>query len=151
MRKNSCELSQNVVAEARNISGFLVEIERGKCGGDVDVAIHRVAAIYGVDEESVRSLRYRWRDMQDVKASLLERLREAYESVYEHQRRQAVHEQALDDFISRGGAGGAQGEGVAVRASSPSPSSRDTLSRAYALPAKQPRNRMAELHMEKET
>ena len=56
-------------------------------------------------------------------------------------------------FLSRGGAGGAQGEGVSVIASSPfiPATARLTLSRAYASPAKRRRINGAEPQTEKET
>lgn len=96
MRKNTSKIADTVIAEARTISSFLVEIERGKCGGDVDLAIHRVAEKYGFEDGQLKFLRYRWRELQDVKASVLERLREAYETVYERQRRIAIIEKDIE-------------------------------------------------------
>lgn len=54
--------------------------------------------------------------------------------------------------LSRGGAGGAHGEGVANSTSSPihSASGRLIISRAYAPPAKRHRTRGADLKVEKE-
>lgn len=101
MRKNTNDFVEAVIAEARNLSAFLVEVERGKCGGDVDLAIHRAASLYGFEESSLRSLRYRWRELQDVKASVLERLREAYEAVYERQRVQAQIEIEIERRIEQ--------------------------------------------------
>jgi O-acetyl-ADP-ribose deacetylase (regulator of RNase III) len=100
VRKNTNEFVEAVITEARRISAFLVETERGKCGGDVDLAIHRAASRYGFEESSLRSLRYRWRELQDVKASVLERLREAYEAVYERQRQQAIIELEIEQRIA---------------------------------------------------
>jgi hypothetical protein len=100
VRKNTNDFVEAVIAEARRISAFLVETERGKCGGDVDLAIHRAASLYGFEESSLRSLRYRWRELQDVKASVLERLREAYESVYERQRQHAIIELEIEQRIA---------------------------------------------------
>lgn len=82
------------MAEARDLARLLVEIECARCGGDVELAIHHCATRYGLDEGSLRSLRYRWRDLADVRGSVLERLRMAYEHVYERQRRetQIAHE-----------------------------------------------------------
>lgn len=96
MRKNPCSVATTIVGEARTLATFLVEAERGKCGGDVDVALHRAASRWGVEEGALRSLRYRWRDLRDVKASLLERLREAYEAVYERERRLLAFERDID-------------------------------------------------------
>ena len=158
MRKNPSQFVEAVISEARTIAAFLVEIERGKCGGDVDLAIHRSANHYGIEESSFRSLRYRWRELHDVKASVLERLREAYEAVYERQRAAAIIEREIDAVVSaipnsRGGAGGAQDEGAATAAAPstiPATSPREPLSRADDLPAKQPRTSEAELQLEKE-
>lgn len=96
MRKNSCSVAANIVGEARTLATFLVEVERGSCGGDVDVALHRTASKWGVEEGALRSLRYRWRELQDVKGSILERLREAYETVYERQRRTLAFEREIE-------------------------------------------------------
>lgn len=97
MRRNTC--SAAIIEEARRLSSFLVEIERGLCSGDVDLSLHRVSERYGIEESALRSLRYRWRDLQDVRASVLERLREAYEEVYERQRRFAQIEIEIDRLI----------------------------------------------------
>lgn len=101
MRKNTSDFVESVISEARTICAFLVEIERGKCGGDVDLAIHRAAQLYGIEESAIRSLRYRWRELQDVKGSVLERLREAYEAVYEKQRVQAQIEIEIERRIEQ--------------------------------------------------
>lgn len=96
LRKNDLPAAAKVITEAKTLAAFLIEMERGKCGGDVDLAIHRVSMFCGIEEGALRSLRYRWRDLRDVKASLLERLREAYEAVYERQRRLAAIEHEID-------------------------------------------------------
>lgn len=96
VRKNTYPNADVVITEARTLARFLVEIERGKCGGDVDVAIHRTASRWGLEDGALRSLRYRWRELQDVRASVLERLREAYEVIYERQRRMAEIEREID-------------------------------------------------------
>lgn len=95
MRKNHCAAAA-IIDEARTLATFLVETERGRCGGDVDVALFRTASRWGLEEGALRSLRYRWRDLRDVKASLLEQLREAYETVYERQRRMVAVEQEIE-------------------------------------------------------
>lgn len=97
MRKNTC--AQTVISEAHFLANFLVEIERGKVGGDIDVAMHRTAQRWGLEEGALRSLRYRHRELADVKASLLERLREIYEVVYERQRRIAIIEKEIDTML----------------------------------------------------
>lgn len=60
------------------------------------MAIHRMAERYGFDEGQLRYLRYRWRELHDIRASVLERLREAYEAVYERQRRIALIEKDIE-------------------------------------------------------
>ena len=94
VRKNNFRSA--VIEEAKILAAFLVEIERGKCGGDVDVAIHRASQRWAIEEGAIRSLRYRWRELHDIRASLLERLREAYEVTYERQRRLAEIEREID-------------------------------------------------------
>lgn len=98
--KNDFPDATKVIAEAKTLAAFLIETERGKCGGDVDLAIHRVAMFGGIEEGALRSLRYRWRELRDVRASLLERLRECYEVVYERQRHCAQIEREIDARIS---------------------------------------------------
>lgn len=99
VRQYSHPNAEIVITEARTLARFLIEIERGKCGGDVDVAIHRTASRWGLEEGAMRALRYRWRELQDIRASVLERLREAYEAVYERQRRRAEIEREIDRRI----------------------------------------------------
>lgn len=100
VRKNDLPAAAKVIAEAKTLAAFLIDLERGKCGGDVDLAIHRVATFGGIEEGALRSLRYRWRELRDIKASLLERLRECYEVVYERQRMRAQIERDIDARIS---------------------------------------------------
>ena len=110
MRKSSCDTATNVIAEAKTLAAYLVETERAKCGGDVELALHRVASIYGIEEGALRSLRYRWRDLHDVKASMLERLREAFEAIYDRQRRTAIIEREIAAIVTDE----PQAEGMAV-------------------------------------
>jgi hypothetical protein len=79
-QQKDCRGTTNLTAtatieEARGLARKLVERERAKVGGDVDLAIHRASSLYGVDESALRSLRYRWRALTYVKAHVLERLR----------------------------------------------------------------------------
>jgi hypothetical protein len=69
------------IEEARMLAGKLVEFERGKCGGDVDLAMFNASTKYGVDESSLRSLRYRWRSLKFVKAHVFLRLKEINEYI----------------------------------------------------------------------
>lgn len=143
-----------VIAEARTLATFLIEWERAHGLHDIENALHRAASRWGIDQGALRSIRYRWRELQDVKASLLERMREAYETIYERQRRKAEIERGImhalsGDEISRGGRGAQDGEAVSPAASSTIPA-RLTLSRADDQPAKQCRNAGAELQLEEE-
>ena len=38
MRKNISKIADAVISEARTLFCFLLEIERGQCGGNVDLA-----------------------------------------------------------------------------------------------------------------
>lgn len=69
------------IEEARVLAGKLVEFERGKCGGDVDLAMFNVASKYGVEESALRSLRYRWRSLKFIKAHIFLRLKEVNEFI----------------------------------------------------------------------
>lgn len=131
--RSKTDCSETVIAEAKTLASFLIDWERGQGIHDIENAIHRASTRWGIDEGALKSLRYRWRELRDVKASLLERMREAYETIYERQRRQAIIERDIENTISRGGARGAQeGEAVSSAASSTLPA-RSNLSRADAL------------------
>lgn len=103
MRKSAYPFAEIVINEARNIARYLVEIERGKVGGDVDLALYRVASTCGIEEGSLRSLRYRPQTLSDIKGSVLERLREAFEESYERERCKAMVEREINARLAREG------------------------------------------------
>ena len=63
------------MVEAQRLARRVVETERGKCGGNVSLAIYRASSMYGVEENSLRVLWER-RARKFVKAHVLLRLRE---------------------------------------------------------------------------
>jgi hypothetical protein len=99
--KKACRETTNMnaaatVEEARSLAHRLIEYERGKCAGDVDVAIHRASSLYGIEESALRSLRYRWRSLKFVKAHIFLRLKQIDEWFDERakQERQALNRTA---------------------------------------------------------
>lgn len=101
MRKKACRETTKMnaeatVEEARFLANRLVEYERGKCAGDVDVALHRASTLYGIEEGALRSLRYRWRSLKFVKAHVFLRLKQVDEWFEERarQERQALRRTA---------------------------------------------------------
>jgi hypothetical protein len=100
-REIYCSPATTVVTEAKTLADFLIEWERGQGTPDIENAIHRAATRWGIDDSALKSLRYRSRDLQDVKASLLERLREAYEDIYERQRRTQAVELEIEATLAR--------------------------------------------------
>jgi len=68
--------AEATIEEARGLAHKLVEFEKGQCGGDTELAMFRAAARWGVEESTLKSLRYRWRTLKFVKAHVLERLRQ---------------------------------------------------------------------------
>lgn len=96
-RQFSCPVAEELVAEAHTLANFLIEAE-GAC--NVALCIHRASCRYGIEPGALHSLRYRWRELHDVKASTLERLRAAYEHVYEKNRRIGIAERAIEHEIA---------------------------------------------------
>lgn len=66
--------AEATVDEARGYVRKIVEHERGKCGGDVDVALHRASNLYGFEEGTLRSLWLRCRPIKSVAAHIYLRL-----------------------------------------------------------------------------
>ena len=81
VRQNTCRNStkdvsaEATIEEAQRIARKIVETEKGKCGGSVQMAIYRAASLYGVDEGSLRALWER-RIRKFVKAHVFLRLKE---------------------------------------------------------------------------
>lgn len=94
-RQFSCPAAETVVDEARRLANLLIESEG--CP-NVALCIHRASCRYGIEPGTLHSLRYRWRELQDVRASVLERLRAAYEHIYEHGRRVEIIERQIEDL-----------------------------------------------------
>lgn len=94
----SCPSAEELVAEAHSLANFLIEREGPK---QIDCCIHCVCSRFGLDPGVMHSLRYRWRELHDVKASTLERLRAAYEHVYERERRVELLEREIEQLTER--------------------------------------------------
>lgn len=63
------------IDEAQRLARRVIETERGKCGGNVSLAIYRASSLYGVDENALEMLWHR-RARKFVKAHVLDRLRQ---------------------------------------------------------------------------
>lgn len=93
LRNSAKEMNgANTIEEAVRISRFLVEREREECRGSVDRAMHRASERWSIEYTAFHALRYRWRELSGVYAHVLDALREAYEAVYESERRKLEHE-----------------------------------------------------------
>ncbi len=46
----------------------IVEYEKGRCGGNVERALDRTTALWGIEPGTVRSLWKRWRSLKSIKA-----------------------------------------------------------------------------------
>lgn len=88
------------MAEASRLANILIDIER-RDGLDTAGAIERAERRWQFDHHTLYRLRYRARELDDVKASTLENLREAYEEIYERQRRRAEAELEIEREIER--------------------------------------------------
>ena len=95
--------AETTIEEARRYAHRLVENERGKCGGDVDMAIHRASSLTGIEEGTFRSLRYRWRALSFVKAHIYERLRQADAWLEEQAKRQQAILKDTAETLERAG------------------------------------------------
>ena len=90
-RKFSRPTAVNCVAEASRLANLLVEAER-RDGLDCQLAIERAEQRWGFDHNTLYRLRYRIREIDDVKASTLEALRWAWELTFERQRQLEIAE-----------------------------------------------------------
>lgn len=82
---------EKCVSEAVRLAHLLVEYER-RGGLDTQLAIEAAERRWGFDHNTLYRLRYRARELDDVKASTLERLRWAWEHIYEKQRQSEMAE-----------------------------------------------------------
>lgn len=67
--------AEATIEEAQRLARRVIETERGKCGGNVPMAIYRAASVYGVDENSLRALWER-RARKFVKAHVFLKLKQ---------------------------------------------------------------------------
>lgn len=108
VRKNDCRdttmvTAETTIEEARHFANKLVENERGKCGGDVDLAIYRASCLTGIEEGTFRSLRYRWRALSFVKTHIYLRLKQADEWLEEQAKRQQTILDETAETLERAG------------------------------------------------
>jgi hypothetical protein len=74
------------VGEAVRLANLLIEFERRGRGLDTQLAIEQAERRWGFEHNTLYRLRYRGRELEDIKASTLEGLRWAWEVAYEKQR-----------------------------------------------------------------
>lgn len=98
-RKFHCPTAEEFVFEAHRLANLIVESQLGKTGAYVDVAIKRAEALYGFEPGVLHSLRYRWHELKNVKGSVLERLRAAYEVIYERDRKIQMLEAQIEKIV----------------------------------------------------
>lgn len=82
---------EKCVTEAVRLAQILVDYEK-RGGLDTQLAIEAAERRWGFDHNTLYRLRYRARELDDIKASTLERLRWAWEQIFEKQRRTAALE-----------------------------------------------------------
>jgi ERCC4-type nuclease len=87
VRKNSCHETQEMmtaqvtVEEAARKVRRIVEYEKGRCGGNVERALERTTALWGIEPGAVRSLYRRWRTLRSIKAHVMDRIRQVDEII----------------------------------------------------------------------
>lgn len=96
--------AEATIEEAQRHVRRLVEFEKGRCGGDTDVALFRATSVWGVEEGSVRSL-WKRKTLTYVKAHIMDRLRQIDDVLeeYANRQRKALEEtaQVLEERGSR--------------------------------------------------
>ena len=90
-RKFSRPCAASCVAEASRLANVLIDHER-RDGLDTALAIEAAERRWGFEHNTLYRLRYRARELDDVRASTLEALRWAYEQIYERQRQHELAE-----------------------------------------------------------
>lgn len=108
VRRNRCRETTMITAdatveEARGFVRKIVEHERGKCGGDVDVAIYRASSLYGVEEGTLRSLWLRCRPLKTVAAHIYLRLRQVDDWLEQKARSEREALQKTAEALERAG------------------------------------------------
>lgn len=113
------KMSSAYVTEARHMADtILTKVHRGP-GDTIDAAMHRAERAYGVPAQWLHRLRYRYRDLRDIPASVYVPLLQAFSAInaasaaaYQHER-ELAHERnsallglaaALAGSENRGGA-----------------------------------------------
>ena len=82
VRKKSVRETANMstadatVEEAARKVRRIVEYEKGRCGGNVERALERTTALWGIEPGAVHSLWKRWRSLRSIKAHVMDRIRE---------------------------------------------------------------------------
>lgn len=95
VRQNLTEKSADIMSsadttieEAHHLTRKLIEHERGKVGGRVEMALYRASQTWGIEEGQLRTLWHRWRSLKFVKAHVLDRLRQIDAVLEEKARRE---------------------------------------------------------------
>lgn len=68
--------AQATVEDAARKIRRIVEYERGRCGGNVERALERTTALWGIEPGAVHSLWKRWRSLKSIKAHVMDRIRQ---------------------------------------------------------------------------
>lgn len=68
--------AQVTVEEAARKVRRIVEYEKGRCGGNVERALERATALWGIEPGAVHSLWKRWRSLKSIKAHVMDRIRQ---------------------------------------------------------------------------
>jgi ERCC4-type nuclease len=68
--------AQVTVEEAARKVRRIVEYEKGRCGGNVERALERTTALWGIEPGAVHSLWKRWRTLKSIKAHVMDRIRQ---------------------------------------------------------------------------
>ena len=82
VRKKSVRETANMstadatVEEAARKVRRIVEYEKGRCGGNVERALERTTALWGIEPGAVHSLWKRWRTLRSIKAHVMDRIRQ---------------------------------------------------------------------------
>jgi ERCC4-type nuclease len=81
--------AQVTVEDAARKLRRIVEYEKGRCGGNVERALERTTALWGIEPGAVHSLWKRWRSLRSIKAHVwirIEQVNAVIEAAAERQR-----------------------------------------------------------------
>ena len=87
--------------EAARIARLLIEYERRPEAINMAEAIYRAETRWHFARHTLQRLRYKSRELDDVRASTLDGLRCAYEDIYEIQRERAAAELEIEQVVRR--------------------------------------------------